>query len=116
MAESISQPSTLYIDSVGVTADVRVMLAPIARRDQDLARRLRRACDEVPEHIAEGMCLTGRSRRQEYMAALGSAREALACLRAAESVGYLDVDAGLALRLERLLTRISSTLDGAHPS
>lgn len=104
--------STLYLDSVGLASDVRGLLSPIARRDQDLAKRLRRACDEVPEHIAEGMCLTGRPRRAEYEAARVSAREALACLRAAETVGYLrDGDEGLSMRIEGLVRRISTTLD-----
>ena len=104
--------STLYLDSIGLASDVRALLSPIARRDQELAKRLRRACDGVPEHIAEGMCLTGRSRRQEYEAARVSAREALACLQAAESVGYLrDNHQGLSLRIEGLVRRISSTLE-----
>jgi four helix bundle protein len=103
--------STLYLDSIGLASDVRTLLSPIARRDHDLAKRLRRACDEVPEHIAEGMCLTGRPRRAEYEAARVSAREALACLRAAETVGYLPDDEGLSLRLQGLVRRISSTLE-----
>ena len=73
--------STLYVESAALAAEVRVLLSPVARRDQDLARRLRRACDDVPMHVAEGMCHTGRARRLEYGAALGSAREALACER-----------------------------------
>jgi four helix bundle protein len=104
--------STLYLDSIGLASDVRALLSPLARRDQDLAKRLRRACDEVPEHIAEGMCVTGRSRRVEYEAARVSAREALACLRAAESVGYLlDDHQGLSSRIQGLVRRISSTLE-----
>jgi hypothetical protein len=100
------------MESVGLASDVRVLLSPIARRDQDLAKRLRRACDEVPLHLAEGMCSTGRVKRLEYGAAVGSAREALACVRAATSVGLLrDGDGGLALRLERLLGRIVGMLE-----
>jgi four helix bundle protein len=104
--------STVYMESVGLAADVRVLLTPIARRDQDLAKRLRRACDEVPLHLAEGMCSTGRAKRLEYGAAVGSAREVLACLRAAESVGYLrEGDAGLSTRVEQLLRRMLSMLE-----
>jgi four helix bundle protein len=103
--------TTLYVESMGVASDVRDLLTPIARRDQDLAKRLRRACDDVPLRIAEGMCSTGRERRLEYGAALGSAREALACVRAAESVGYLkDGDPDLRERIERLLDRILAAL------
>jgi four helix bundle protein len=100
--------TTLYLDSVGLASDVRVLLSPIARRDQDLAKRLRRACDDVTLHVAEGMCETGRGKRLEYGAALSSAREALACLRAAESVGYLHTDEGLAERLTQLVTRLQA--------
>jgi four helix bundle protein len=100
------------MDSVGLAADVRALLSPIARRDQELAKRLRRACDEVPLHLAEGMCSTGRVKRLEYGAAVGSAREALACVRAAASVGLLTGgDAGVSERLERLLRRILSMLE-----
>ncbi len=108
---------TLYVESVGLASDVRSLLAPIARKDQDLARRLKRACDGVPEHVAEGMCLTGRARRLEYEAAVSSAREALGCLRAAESIGYLpDGDDQLAERITQLLVRLSGALEnsGVH--
>jgi four helix bundle protein len=107
--------STLYVESVGLASDVRALLSPIARRDQELAKRLRRACDEVPLHIAEGMCSTGREKRLEYGAAASSAREALACVRAAESVGYLPTgDEGLYERLDRLLSRILDTMSDSH--
>jgi biotin carboxylase len=104
---------TMYIDSVGLAADVRPLLAAIARRDQELARRLRRACDEVPEHIAEGMCLTGRQRRQRYGQAGQAASEALACLRAAEGEGIQAPGfSELGTRLQRLIGRLSG---GSEP-
>jgi four helix bundle protein len=104
--------STVYVESVALAADVRDWLSPIAKRDQDLARRLKRAVDGVPLHIAEGMYNTGRSKRQEYRAALGSAREALACVRAAESVGYLkDAPNDLTTRFQHVLDRILSLLE-----
>jgi hypothetical protein len=62
------------MESVAVASDVRLVLAPIMRKDQELGRRLKRACDDVPLHLAEGMCSTGRTRRTEYGAALGSAK------------------------------------------
>ncbi len=103
--------STLYVESAALAVQVRVLLSPIARRDQDLARRLKRACDDVPMHVAEGMCHTGRTRRLEYGAALGSAREALACVKAAEGVGYLrEGDQGLSLKISHVLERIVSVL------
>jgi four helix bundle protein len=103
--------STLYVESAALAAEVRLVLSSIARRDQDLARRLKRACDDVPLHVEEGMCHTGRTRRLEYGAALGSAREALACVRAAESVGYLrEGDQGLSIKINHVLDRIVSAL------
>lgn len=109
--------TTLYNESVGLASEVRVRISPIARRDQDLAKRLRRACDDIPLHVAEGMCSTGRAKRVEYGAAAGSAREALACLQAAESVGYLRnaEDDDLRQRLRNLIERIQASLD-AGPS
>jgi four helix bundle protein len=99
--------TTLYMESVALASDVRSLLAPIMRKDQGLGRRLKRAADEVPEHLAEGMSNTGRVRRSEYGAALGSAKEALACVRAAASVGYLSERERLIEgRLEQLMERM----------
>jgi four helix bundle protein len=109
--------STLYVESAALAAEARLLVSPIARRDQDLARRLRRAFDDVPFHIAEGMCSTGRTKRHEYGAALGSAREALACVRAAESVGYLASDSTtIRTRMQKLLDRILLTMECGEPS
>jgi four helix bundle protein len=104
--------STLYVESAELAVEARSLVVPIARRDQELAKRLKRAFDGVPEHIAEGMCSTGRTKRQEYGAALGSAREALACVRAAESVGYLPDDPrSITARVQKLLDRILLTME-----
>lgn len=103
--------STLYVESVALQTAVRERIQPLLRRDQDLAKRLKRAADDLPDRIAEGMSTTGRARRKEYSAALSSAREALACVKAAESVGYLhDENDELSQRIERLLERILTTL------
>lgn len=103
--------STLYVESVSLATEVRLLLSPIEKRDQELARRLKRACDDVPLHVAEGMCATGRARRLEYGAALGSAREALACVQAAQSVGYLKQgDQGLSSKINHVVDRIVNAL------
>ena len=103
--------STLYVESVSLAAEVNLLWSQIGKRDQGLARRLKRACQDVPLHLAEGMCATGRARRKEYGAALGSAREALACVRAAESIGYLERgDQGLRERLSQVVDRITQAL------
>ncbi len=101
--------TTLYMDSVAVASDVRLVLPPIMRKDQDLGRRLKRACDDVPLRLAESMCSTGRTKRSEYGAALGSAKEALACVRAASSVGYLaERDRPIEARIRQLVERLQS--------
>jgi hypothetical protein len=102
--------STPYIDGVALATEARPLLAPLARRDADLAKRLRRVCDEVPEHLEEAMYLTGRRRRAEYAQAEQAAREALACLRAAESVGYLPAGgAELKAKITALLARLAGS-------
>jgi four helix bundle protein len=99
--------TTLYMDSVALAADVRLLMPALTRKDQALARRLKRLCDELPKHISEGMSSTGRARRSAYAAALGSAREALACVRAALSVGYLnDPERELEGKLSQLVSRM----------
>jgi len=72
---------------------------------------LKRAADEVPEHFAESMCLTGRGRRQELEAARRGLRELWACVRAAAGAGHLPQrEAELEARIERLLARIDEPL------
>jgi hypothetical protein len=101
--------TTLYGDSEALALELRPLLALLARVDQGLARKLKRASDELGEHVTEAMCTTGRERRDEYEAALVSARETLACLRAAESVRLLsNPEADLEGRLQRLMTRLVS--------
>ena len=101
--------TTLYMESVALASDVRSVLPPIMRKDQELGRRLKRACDDVPQHLAESMCHTGRAKRAELVAALGSAKEALACVRAAESMGFLtERDWPIEGRLRQLVERMQA--------
>jgi 4'-phosphopantetheinyl transferase EntD len=98
---------TLYVESEEFAAEARALFNPIARRDTDLARRLKRASDDIVEHVQEGMCSTGRERKREYAAARKCALEALACIHAATSVGYLPGgDLGLGLRVKALVERL----------
>jgi hypothetical protein len=101
--------TTLYMESVALASDVQKALPPIMRKDQELGRRLKRACDEVSLHLAESMCHTGRAKRAEYVAALGSAREALACVRAAGGVGCLaERDRAIEGRFRQLVERMQA--------
>lgn len=106
--------SSLYTEGLGLLADVRPLLSPIARKDHDLTRRLKRACDDVPEHLAEAMCVTGRARKLEYEGAAKALREALGCVRAAEGAGYLpQSNEELTERMESLLLRLRDALENS---
>ena len=69
---------------------LKPLLEAIGRKDPDLERQCRRALCSIPLNIAEGSYSQGRNRRARYHNAMGSAREALACLEAAEALGYID--------------------------
>src|SRR5262245_3579494 len=66
----------------------------IERRDGDLARQMRRAVASVALNTAEGYGNTAGHKRQRYQTALGSAREAMACVEVAKAMRYVEqVDA-----------------------
>jgi four helix bundle protein len=103
-----AEATTLYGDSDALAADMRTLLNALHRADPGLARKLKRAVDDVGVHVTEAMCTTGRERRDQYGAALLSARETLACLRAAETAGFLVNEARVHLEggAERLIARL----------
>jgi four helix bundle protein len=76
-----------------VVLDLVRLLAPLIRElerhDADLARQFKRALSSVPLNIAEGSYSRGKNRLVRYHTALGSTREALACLEVAAAFGYL---------------------------
>ena len=76
-------------DMIDAMREMRAMVAAIERRDADLGRQLRRAACSVLLNLAEGSGSFGRVRVARYRTALGSARETVACLEAAEALGYL---------------------------
>jgi four helix bundle protein len=85
-------------------ASLRGLLAQIERRDSDLARQLRRAAASIALNLGEGMYSRGRNRQARYHTALGSAREALACLEVACALGYVAaVDAAIVAQLNRII-------------
>jgi len=69
------------------------MVGPIAkamaRVARDRARQLRRAATSVALNIAEGETAIGGNRRARFDTAIGSARESIACLEAAEALLYV---------------------------
>jgi four helix bundle protein len=83
-------------------------LAPVARcverKDKDLARQLRRCSASIALNVAEGMYSRGRNRQARYHSALGSAREAWACLEVAQQCRYISApEADLLAQLNRVI-------------
>lgn len=103
--------TTLYMESVDLASRIKTLQVQVMRRDAELGRRLKRGADEVPEHLAEAMCLTGRARRQELEAARRGLRELFACVRAAAGAGYLkERDVELESSIAQLLARIDEPM------
>jgi len=94
----------------GVVLEVLKLLQPMVRRielrDRDLARQLRRCSSSVALNLAEGMYSRGQGRNARYHSALGSAREALACLEVAAVCGYVDEDPDVNDQLDRIVATL----------
>jgi four helix bundle protein len=97
----------IYPVILEVLRQLRPVLRRIELRDKDLARQLRRCSVSVALNVAEGMYSRGGNRTTRYHSALGSARETLACLEAAEACGYVAAADG---KLCEQLRRIVGTL------
>ncbi len=94
----------IYSVCLHMVRDVRPFADQIARLDRDHARQLRKSSMSVPLNVAEGSGSRGGRRRARYDDALGSARETLANLEAAEAVGYIrGVDPALRNRLDHII-------------
>ena len=84
--------------------EVRPLVAELERRDADLANQCRRALASAPLNVAEGCYSRRGNRTARYHTALGSAREALACLEVGEAMGYLEpIDAELRGRFDHVI-------------
>ena len=68
-------------------------LAPVIRvlrsRSSALADQMERALISVPLNVAEGAYSRGKNRQVRFQSAAASARETLACLEAAEAMGFV---------------------------
>jgi four helix bundle protein len=94
----------IYPVCLQMVRDVRPLADQIARFDRDHARQLRRSSMSVPLNVSEGSGSRGGRRRARYDDALGSARETVANLEAAEAVGYLrSIDPLLRNRLDHII-------------
>ena len=68
---------------------IGAVLERIEARDRNLADQLKRAAVSVVLNLEEGSGTRGGHRRQRYLSAAGSAREANAALRIAAGLGYV---------------------------
>ena len=94
----------IYPVILEVLRELRPLVRRLEVKDRDLARQLRRCSVSVALNVAEGMYSRGNNRSARYHTALGSARETLACLEAAEACGYIHrVDGALVDRLRRVV-------------
>lgn len=96
----------------GVVLEVLKQLQPVLRRielrDKDLARQLWRCSSSVALNLAEGMYSRGQNRGARYHSALGSARETLGALEVAVACGYVQQNAELHDRLDRIVGTLVS--------
>jgi four helix bundle protein len=94
----------IYPVCLQMIRDVRPLADQIARFDRDHARQLRKSSMSVHLNVAEGSGSRGGRRRARYDDALGSARESLANLEAAEAAGYIrDIDPELRNRFDHII-------------
>ncbi|MCA9629176.1 MAG: four helix bundle protein [Myxococcales bacterium] len=76
----------------------------ICRADPDLGRQLRRAQSSIALNVAEASYSRGRNQAARFHAAMGSARETLACLEVAAALGETrPVDAEVRKRFDRII-------------
>jgi four helix bundle protein len=92
---------------------VRPLVQELERLDPDLARQCRRALASAPLNVAEGSYNRGRNRPARYHTALGSLREALACLEVAAALGYLpEVEPELRRQFDHVLGTLVRLVGG----
>ena len=88
--------------AIEVVRSMRTTVNVIAQHDADLARQMRRALTSIPLSIAEGERRWNGNGRQRFETAMGSANEVVACLRVADAMGYVVVDAKLLDALDKI--------------
>jgi len=93
----------IYPVVLQVLRQLQPALKRIEVKDRDLARQLRRCSSSIALNLAEGMYSRGRNRQARYHTALGSAREALACLEVAEVSSYINQDGAVHDQLDRVV-------------
>jgi four helix bundle protein len=94
----------IYPVCLDVVRQVRGLAERIEKFDRDQARQLRRSSVSVVLNVAEGTGGHAGTQRARYWDALGSARETLANLEAAEAIGYVSgIDEGLRGQFDHII-------------
>jgi four helix bundle protein len=83
------------------------LLQVLKARSPPLADQLERSLVSVPLNVAEGSFSRGRNRQVRFQSAAASARESLACIEAAQAMGYLH---SLDPETEALFRQVIGTL------
>ena len=86
---------------------MRVELEVLKRRSPGLGDQMERALSSVPLNLSEGSYAQGKNKKARYFTALGSAREALACVETGVALGYLP---GVRDEVQSRMNRILGTL------
>ena len=92
---------------LGLIRELVPLVDAISRHDSALAKQLRDALNSAALNTAEGSDQRGARRTNHYCIAVGSAREALVALRAAEAWRYI---APLSPQLVDAFNRVIGTL------
>jgi four helix bundle protein len=103
----------IYPVLLDLVRSVRPLVHQLERRDPDLAKQCRRALTSAPLNVAEGSYNRGKNRPARYHTALGSLREALACLEVAAALGYLpEVEPQIRQRFDHVLGTLVRLVGG----
>jgi len=94
----------IYPVVLELVRSLRPYLSVLRARSGSLGDQLERALLSVPLNLAEGTYSRGRNRQARCQSALGSAHEALACLEAAEALGWLEpLDPAVEARFQHII-------------
>ena len=93
----------IYKDVQVMQGDAKAIFRRVAVHDRNLAQQLRRSAQSVASNLCEGMAARGGHRRNAYEAALREAEETLGTIFTAEQWGYLEADAIVLDRLDKII-------------
>jgi four helix bundle protein len=100
----------IYAVIVELLVLLRSVLGKVEKHDSDLGKQMRRAASSILLNVGEGSGSFGGNQRLRYRTALGSAKETMAGIDAAEALGYITVDPEVRRKLRHIigtLTKLS---------